>query len=97
MYVQWVCFRFKPDINRAHFMALIEQMVSWLQRQPGFAGYTFFDGERECADLLRWQTRADCMAAERAFMQTALSAQLIALVEPEVQVFFGAVALEATP
>ncbi|SMC29970.1 hypothetical protein SAMN02745857_04314 [Andreprevotia lacus DSM 23236] len=94
MYVQWVRFRLKPGSDRAHFMALIAEMLRWLQAQPGFAGYTFFDGERECADLLRWQTRADCMAAERAFMQTALSAQLIALVEPEVEVFFGAVSLE---
>ncbi|KAF0812027.1 hypothetical protein IGB42_03569 [Andreprevotia sp. IGB-42] len=76
-------------------MQLIEQMVAWLQQQPGFCAYEFYQGEHDCLDRLAWHTQADCIAGALAFMRTEMAAQLMALCDDDISVFFGEAAQQA--
>ncbi|WP_432723973.1 hypothetical protein R0381_000685 [Jeongeupia wiesaeckerbachi] len=95
MYAQIMRFRLKDADSRAAFVELTRQMHRWLQ--PGFTAYELYEGAKGWLDRIAWSDRAACERGLDDFLATGIARQMLALVDDDVDVFFGRHVIASAP
>jgi hypothetical protein len=89
MIAQVVFFRLKTAAARERFLELTQQLVSWLQHQPGFISYDLVEGEHAWSDRLVWQTAEHAQRANDFFLRYDLGKEMLKCVNPDIQSVMG--------
>lgn len=89
MHVQIVKFKLKPDASREKFLELTAQMISQLKEMEGFIAYELYESPECWSDRIAWKSKAHAQNGLQAFLSTAVSKQIIPLIESEYSSFFG--------
>jgi quinol monooxygenase YgiN len=89
MHAQIVTFRLKPGCSRETFLALTEQMATWLKDQAGFVAYELYEGVECWTDRIVWASEASAREGLDRFRATAMAPKLMQCVENDFSSFFG--------
>jgi len=91
-----VRFRLKPG-KEAGFAAANAEVSEWLKRQPGFVGRQLaVNGDGNWIDLVRWQSRAQAIAAaDRLLGEIGDCAAMQAIDPASIDMSHAAVAVTA--
>ena len=84
-----VTFHLKASSSVDRFLALSAELMTWLERRPGFLRYELFRSADAWTDTMVWSDDNSAREGNAAFMATQLSTEMIALVEPGYQSFVG--------
>ena len=95
MFVQIVKFKLEPETSRESFLALTEQMISWLETQSGFVAYELYEGTEFWSDRIAWENQEFAQDGLKDFLTTSIAKNMIHLVQEGYSSFFGNVVASA--
>jgi hypothetical protein len=89
MFVQIAIFKLKAGVSRKVFVALTEQMVSWLMSREGFVAYELYEGVASWSDRIVWSNKRYAEEGLKAFVLTEIAKEIMDLVENDFNSFMG--------
>ena len=95
MFVQIVKFKLQPDTSRESFLALTEEMISWLETKLGFVAYELYEGTEFWSDRIAWENQEFAQDGLKDFLTTSIAKNMIHFVQKDYSSFFGRAVVSA--